>query len=70
MTVSMKPLPFNAFNREERHRRTSASKLKQFHFDENSEPMTSLEKMGLKMQLVNVLLEGDTVSLGGLSVDF
>lgn len=47
MTVSVKPLPFNAFNRKKKHRRMFLLKLKQVPIDEISETLTSLEKMGL-----------------------
>lgn len=40
------------------------------NFDDTSEPVTSLKKMGLKREQLNALLEVDTVSLGGFSVDF
>ena len=38
--------------------------------DGNSEPVASWKKMGLKREQLNVLLEVDPVSLGGVSVDF
>lgn len=40
------------------------------NFDDNSEPVASLKKMGLKREQLNVPLEVDTVSLGGVSIDF
>lgn len=38
------------------------------NFDDNS--VASLKKMGLKREQLNVPLEVDTVSLGGVSIDF